>query len=114
MKFLLLCHFRSRGKQQIHEQIQKRLEDKSMQEEVQTVERQQELEKQEKAHLDELKVPPTKRSPRLHNLSKLGSQSDRKQAHLHRPVTPSCVLPGPGEEEGGAAARARGKHAHQC
>lgn len=122
MKFLLLCHFCSRGKQQIHEQIQKRLEDKSMQEEVQKVERQQELEKQEKANLDELKVPPIKRSPRLQNPSELGSQSDEKQTQmlratcnrLHRPVTPSCVLPGPGEEEGGATARARGKHAHQC
>lgn len=50
--------FYSRGKQQIHEQIQKRLEDKSMQEEVQKLERQQEVEKQEKAKLEDLKVPP--------------------------------------------------------
>lgn len=58
MKFLLMDHFYSRGKQQIHEQIQKRLEDKSMQEEMEKLERQQVVEKQEKAHLEDLKVPP--------------------------------------------------------
>lgn len=71
-----MCHFHSRGKQQIHKQIQKRLEDKSMQEEIQKLERQQKLEKQEKANLEDLKVRPTKTSSSLQCLSKLCSQSN--------------------------------------
>lgn len=59
VRFLLMSRFCPRGKQQIHEQIQKRLEDKSMQEEMEKLERKQEVEKQEKAHLEELKVPPS-------------------------------------------------------
>lgn len=53
----LTCGLCSRGRQLIHEQIQKRLEDKSMQEEIRKLERQQEVQKQEKAHLEDLKVP---------------------------------------------------------
>lgn len=56
-------HFNSRAKQQIYEQIQKRLVDKIMQEEIQKLERQQEVVKQEKSYLKDLKVHPIKRSP---------------------------------------------------
>lgn len=66
-------HFNSRAKQQIYEQIQKRLVDKIMQEEIQKLERQQEVEKQEKSYLEDLKVHPIKRSPHQY-LSKLNVQ----------------------------------------
>lgn len=61
--YINASHFNSRAKQQIYEQIQKRLMDKIMQEEIQKLERQQEVEKQEKSYLEDLKVHPIKRSP---------------------------------------------------
>lgn len=76
MKFLLMDHLYSRGKQQIHKQIQKRLEDKSMQEEMEKLERQQVVEKQEKAHLEDLKVPPTETLP---------AANKKKQTSEHKP-----------------------------
>lgn len=80
MKFLLTYHFYSRGKQQIHEQIQKRLEDRSMQEEMEKLERQQDVEKQEKAHLEDLKVPPTATVP-----AAAPFQTRKKQTSEHKP-----------------------------
>lgn len=53
-----MSHFNSRAKQQIYEQIQKRLVDKIMQEEIEKLERQQEVEKQDKFYLEDLKVHP--------------------------------------------------------
>lgn len=83
-----------------------------MQEEIQKLERQQEEEKQEKANLEDLKVPPTKRWSPLQDRHK--RRKKQRREHLHGPVTAPCVPPGPGEEEGRATAPARGKRAHQC
>eukprot|EP00066_Takifugu_rubripes_P004775 XP_003968347.2 PREDICTED: protein CFAP45, mitochondrial [Takifugu rubripes] len=57
---------RMRAKQQIYEQIQKRLVDKIMQEEIQKLERQQEVEKQEKSYLQDLKVLERKKEEQRH------------------------------------------------
>lgn len=97
-----MSHFNSRAKQQIYEQIQKRLVDKIMQEEIQKLERQQEVVKQEKSYLEDLKVHPIKRSPH-HYLYKLNSRGCNA---LSAPLIPSCVLAGSGEEEGGTMALA--------
>ncbi|TWW77563.1 cilia- and flagella-associated protein 45 [Takifugu flavidus] len=57
---------RMRAKQQIYEQIQKRLVDKIMQEEIQKLERQQEVEKQEKSYLQDLKALERKKEEQRH------------------------------------------------
>lgn len=52
----MLCLVYSSGKQQIYEQIQRRVEDRNIQEEMKTYERQQIQEKQEKINQEDLKV----------------------------------------------------------
>lgn len=51
----------SSGMQQIYDQIQKRLEDRNMQDEVKKYEREQIQEKQEKMNLEDFKVQHTQR-----------------------------------------------------
>lgn len=61
-----------------------------MQEEVQKLERQQELEKQEKANREDLKVPPTKRCSPLPDLYKTCSQTSTAQ--LLRAACTTCMV----------------------
>lgn len=75
-----------------------------MQEEIQKLERQQEVEKQEKSYLQDLKVHPIKRSSHQY-LYKLNTNTGGCN-HLSAPLIPSCVLAGSGEEEGGTTALA--------
>lgn len=99
-RFLVLY---SSGMQQIYDQIQKRLEDRNMQDEMKNYEREQIQEKQEKMNLEDFKVRHTQRK----------HTQTLKTRTLTVHLT-GCVFPGPGEEEGGATASAGGEHAHQC
>lgn len=97
----MLCLLYSSGKQQIYEQIQKRVEDRNIQEEMKTYERQQIQEKQEKINQEDLKVK-----------SHTSSEEYVTTCALH--LTPPALLPGSGEKAGGKTTSAGGEHAHQC
>ena len=58
-----MCPFHFRGKEQIHNQIQRRLDEKQIQSEMKELEKQQVRENQERMDLEDLKVrtQPTQR-----------------------------------------------------
>lgn len=106
-----------RGKQQIYNQIQNRLEAKILDDELKECERKQIRENQEKMNLEDLKVQrqhaqARKTTALTESHTCLGWRATHTQVFVS-PLT-GCRLPGPGEEEGGAAATAGGGHAYKC
>lgn len=98
------CVLYFRGKQQIHDQIQQRVEEKLMQDEIKEIEKQQVYENQERINQEDLKV---------------GRHRPHRAQHTLTGVTFFLISdqlssPGSREEEVGAAASAGGDHAHQC